>query len=252
MDEPKDVKKPESIRDWYERTTKNSRIGFIAMSIVAFSIMATMWCVASLSTLQKLQTFNGALTVPLIGGLWIFAFIFMFLVPSREASFRAQEALEDGIATMKSMVTEKVVPAIKIWERIGLQVEKEYPEVKKRIEEVIADLKKVSEKIEKACEDNAAFVKDVKPVLEALKRIEERIEDDLLDDLKLMSEAVMRMSGPPMAAPKSKSPAATVPEGKPTSVPSLVEIPPDREPDLSVALSSIRKRKDKEAASQSK
>lgn len=245
MDEPKVAEKPESIRDWYERTTKNSRIGFVVMTIVAFSIMAAMWIFASMPTLSRIQTFNGALTVPLIGGLWIFAFIFMFLVPSREASFRAQEAIEGLIA--------KAMPAIKVWERLGLQVEKEYPEVRKKVEESLVELRKTAVRVEKALEDNAAFVTEAKPVLEALKRIEDRIEADLLDDMKDMVEAVKRMSGVPPAAPKAPAPAAADSEGKAMFAPSLAEIPADREPKLGVALSSIRKKsKEKEAAEQPK
>lgn len=245
MDEKK-VNKPESIRGWYQRTTKNSRVGFVAMTVVAFSVMAAMWIFASMPTLSKLQTFNGALTVPLIGGLWIFAFIFMFLIPSREASFRAQEALEDGIGTMKKMIEENVIPAAKALERILLLVEKEYPEIKRRAEVMATDLKATTERVEKALEENKAFVGEVRPVLAALKRIEERFEEDILDDLKLAAEAVKRMGGmPPAAAAAPKAaPAGSVPA---PVVPGLV-LPPEKEPSLNIALSSIQDRKKKKEA----
>lgn len=242
------MEKLEPIRAWYQRTTKRSRTGFVVMTVVAVSIMAAMWIFAGLPTLSKLQTFNGALTVPLIGGLWIFAFIFMFLIPSREASFRAQEALEDGIGTMKKMIEENVVPAAKAFERVLLQIEKEYPEMRKRVEESLVELKETSKKVEKALENNAAFVEETRPVLQALKRLEERIEEDLLDDLKLAAEAVRRMGGMPAASPK---PAAAA-DGQVGAVPTgLPEIPPEKEPKLNVALASIASRKKKEAAPRS-
>lgn len=251
----KQVEKPESIRGWYRRTTKNSRTWFVMMTVVALSVMMGMWVMAPMATLGRLQTFNGALTVPLIGGLWIFAFIFMFLVPSREASFRAQEALEDGITTMKRMIEESVIPAAKALERILLKVEKEYPEMRKRVEESLVELRETSKKVEKALENNAEFVGEARPVLQALKRIEERIEEDLLDDLKLAAEAVRRMGGMPAAAPKpvSAAPAAApvpdAPDDKPATAPDLSKIPPEKEPKLNVALASIANRKKKEAAS---
>ncbi len=239
--------KPESIRDWYERTTRKARRALVWATAMSFSVMGGMWLLADLTTLQKLQTFNGALTVPLIGGLWIFSFIFMFLVPSREASFRAQEVLEDGVSTLHKLVEQQVLPVVKVWERVGLRIEKEYPELRQRLEESVADLKKTAEKVEKALEDNAEFVTDAKPVLAALKRIEERIEADLLDDVKDMVEAVKRMGGVPQTP--AKTPVSTPADSKAPQVP-LPEMSEKTEPNLSATLSRLKNRKNKEAASQ--
>lgn len=243
--------KPESIRQWYERTTRKARKAFVWATVFSLAVMVAMWVVAPMTTLGKLQTFNGALTVPLIGGLWIFAFIFMFLIPSREASFRAQETVEGAVAIMKKAVDENLIPVLKIWERVGLQVEKEYPELKKRVEESLAELKETSKKVEKALEGNASFVEEARPVLQALKRIEERFDEDVLDDLKLAAQAVQRMGGMPAFKPAPAAPAAPA-AAAPSSVPptpGLPEIPSEKEPNLGIALASIGKRKEKKAAS---
>jgi hypothetical protein len=250
MDEAKPVTKPESIREWYQRTTKRARRALFWSTLVSFAVMGLMWTCASTNTLTRLQTFNGALTVPLIGGLWIFAFIFMFLVPSREASFRAQETLEDGVRTLHKFAEEEVLPVIQIWERIGQRIEKEYPELKKRLEDSVADLKQTAQRVEKALEENGELVKDARPVLAALKRIEDRFEADLLDDMKDMVEAVKRMSGvPPTApAPKAEVPASSVPS---VAVQAGAPVAPSAsEPNLSAVLNRLQKRKNKEAATQ--
>jgi hypothetical protein len=239
------IQKSESIREWHRRTTRKSRVGLAVATVISLALMTVLWFTCDLETLKFAQTFNGALTMVLLGGLWVFAFIFMFLVPSREASFRAQEALEDGIGTLKKMVENDVVPAAKAIERLALLIEKDYPEVRKRVEESLVELKETSKKVEKALEDNATFVQETRPVLQALKRIEERIEEDLLDDMKLMAEAVKRMGGMPAVPvkPAGGTPAPAVP------MPGLA-LPSDKEPTLSVALASIqKKKKEREAAS---
>lgn len=239
------MEKAESIRDWYGRTTRKARKAFVWATVVSLSVMMGMWVMAPMASLSKLQTFNGALTVPLIGGLWIFAFIFMFLIPSREASFRAQEALEDGIGTLKKMTEEHVVPAAKTLERVLLQIEKEYPEMRKRVEEALVELKYTSKQVEKALEDNKTFVLEARPVLQALKRIEERIETDLLEEVKLAAEVVQRMGGMPGAPPKPASSG-----GGPAAIAPGFTIPLEKEPDLSLALSSIKDRKKKKEAAE--
>src|SRR5438445_3455080 len=73
----------ENIREWYRRTTGWAGRVIVFVTVCSVITMGIMWANASLPALQRIQTFNGALTIPLIGGVWIFGFIFMFLVPSR-------------------------------------------------------------------------------------------------------------------------------------------------------------------------
>lgn len=248
MDDQKVVTKPESIRTWYDRTTKKARRALVGATAISLLAMTAMWMLADLTTLQKIQTYNGALTVPLIGGLWIFSFIFMFLVPSREASFRAQESLEDGIAFITKAIEEHVKPAAAVWHRVGLQVEKEYPEIRKRVEEAIIDLKRTSARVEKALEDNSSLVVEARPVLQALKRIEDRVEGGLLDDLEDMTQAVKRMSGIPAPSKQPANPAPAVEGG---TVPMPPAIPDAPEPDLGAVLTRLQSRKKKDLAPQS-
>ncbi len=211
--------KPESIRQWYKRSTGWAGKVIFVVTMISFIIMGLMQALASLPTLQRLQTFNGALTIPLIGGVWIFGFIFMFLVPSREASFRGQESLEEMGEMVKSALLEKAAPAIEIWTRIGTRVEQELPSMLAKITETHEQLASVAKKLETAVDKNGQFVDEARPAVEALKRIEERLESEiktgLFEEIRAAAEGVRTF-----AVPKDAT-----------------------EPDFSGALTSLRKAK---------
>lgn len=242
IDDPKQAVTPvapEGIRAWYERTTSKSRTAFMVATAISFCIMALMWVFSSTVTLAKLQTFNGALTVPLIGGLWIFAFIFMFLLPSREASFRGQEALE-SVGGKIEKALEKALPAIATIERVALQIEKDYPAMLARAHAMMDEFGRVAKKIEEASLDHATLVKDVRPVVESLKKIEARFDDELLDELRSGLDSLQRLSGTPSrVTPRAKAPEATPVAASPVAAARVQT----SEPDLSVALSRIGKKK---------
>jgi hypothetical protein len=250
VDSQKNAGKPESIRQWYERTTRNSSIWLAIATVVSLSIMTLMLLFAPLPILSRMQTGNGALTIPLVGALWIFAFIFKFLVPSREASFRAQETLEGGIDFLRKLVEEKVVPAVEVWHRVGLRVEQEYPAVKEKVEAMVLEFKETAKKVDRALLENGELVKDARPVLQALKKLEERLDEDLLEDVKLLVEAARRMGGmpaqvPPKAAPAAPAALATPTERTPAPAPAdpVAVVTPAKEPDLSATLSRLKDRK---------
>jgi hypothetical protein len=215
--------KPEGVRAWYDRTTRKYRRIFIVVSVISVIVMTCMWSFASVNFLKRIQEYNGALTIPFAGGLWFFMFIFMFLIPSREASFRGQESLE--------AVAEKLGPAIEVWTRIGLQVEKEFPVMLQKVNETIDTVKVAVKNLEEGVKGNAELIKEAKPILASLKEIEETIQDELLDDAKLLIDSLKRMSLPIKPA---ANPASGSAEAGPTRI---------SEPDLSAAISRISKKK---------
>lgn len=226
-----DNQRPETIRQWYRRSTRRAWRIFLIASAISSLIMLGMWTMAKFETLHRLQLFNGALTIPLWGGLWIFAFVFLFLAPSREVGFRGQETLDS--------LRESMVPVIDIWKRIGLQVEGELPGLLKSVKETVIELKEASKKIETAVTENGALVKDARPVIESLQRIEKKVEEHMLVDLENALEAVQRMAPLPANAPVGmgkKEPSATAGAKEDPEKASS-------EPNLSIALSSIRKKK---------
>ena len=211
--------KPESIREWYKRSTGWAGKVIVMVTLCSFVTMGIMWAFASLPVLQRIQTFNGALTIPLIGGVWIFGFIFMFLVPSREASFRGQESLEEMGEMVRKAVVEKAGPAIEIWTRIGARVEQELPSMLAKMSDTHEQLGIVAKKLETAVDKNGQFVEEARPAVEALKRIESRLESEiktgLFEEIRAAADGVKTF-----AVPKDAT-----------------------EPDFSGALTSLRKAK---------
>jgi hypothetical protein len=222
------AKKAEGVRAWYERTTRKSRRTFIIATACTVTLMFLMWTLAPMSTLKRIQEFNGALTLPLFGGLWLYMFIFMFLVPSREASFRGQEALEEGIEFLRG--------AAEVWKKVGTDVEREIPLLRQKVDEAMSEVKKASKSLEDALAKNSSLMDDARPVLQSLKEIEERLDKEIktgiVEDLRLAIDAVKTMMPPPGANPMKSGQKPAAAEG-----------------DLGGALAAIRKKKSTEPGS---
>lgn len=182
--------KKETIREWYARSTGWAGKVIVFVTLCSFVTMGIMWAMASLPALQRIQTFNGALTIPLIGGVWIFGFIFMFLVPSREASFRGQESLEEMGEIVKTMVNEKMAPVIEIWSRIGSRIESEFPAMLQKANATLDEVAAAAKRIDKAGEDMG----DMKSAIEAFRRLEDRLEAEiktgLIEDIRTAAKGV--------------------------------------------------------------
>lgn len=87
-------RREESIRAWYDRKTRHARMG-LGIGAAAILVFAVIFFLLAPSWLNlKLQVFNGAVTIPFFGGLWLAAFIIIWLVPMREVGFRSQEVME--------------------------------------------------------------------------------------------------------------------------------------------------------------
>lgn len=207
MSEHGETSELQGIRAWYERSTKRARRALLwATVIMAAGMFVFYFCVPP-HWAARLQTANGAYTIPAFGGLWIAAFMFIWLIPMRELSFRGQESFErtenrlkDSLAKWDQIVEEKVLPALATWQRIGTQVESQIlPEAKRVLLEIETAAHVVSQKaglIEKRAHD---IQSKAAPGIESVKRIAGQVEshvvNGILDKMQIVLESLATLNG---------------------------------------------------------
>lgn len=220
--------KQESIREWYERTTKAARKAIYIASSASLVAMPVAWMLTPLVTLQRMQTFSGGVLIPIMGGIWIFAFIFMFLVPSREASFRGQEYLEKMVDLMHDTVSKKVDPAVAIWKNLGERIQAELNKgLLDDLKGAVKDLREAAQKVHEGNGEVKKFAEDVKPVVKALQELQDKMKrENILGEL-LESARAVRSLGQSFPSPKSNGAGSQ---------------PDIDEPKVGKALSMIRKK----------
>jgi len=195
MDQPR-----EGVRQWYDRTTRHWRKALVWATLVAMAGAVVFYCVGSLQVFSKIQTFNGALIIPVGAGLWMAAFVFIFLIPSREVGFRSQEWIEAAVVMLQKTIQDEIAPGARVWTRIGERIEKELPAMIAEAREGIELVRTSARKIEEAVHKNEKVATEVKPVVDALKRIEERIETEIktgiIDEVRQAALAIQQFAGP--------------------------------------------------------
>lgn len=192
--------RPEGIRQWYQRTTSLARkvLFWLAVLAIAGAVIAFFFMPETMT--GKLQAFNSAVTTPTAIFLWTFGLLFMFLIPQRESGFRSQEWVE--------LLVTKVVPVVKTWDEIGEKVKAELPAVLddmkatvKKASETMDELRVAAKRLMDAVGKNEKTLEDAKPVVEALKRIESRIEIEihggLFENVKAALASVRSLGGLP-------------------------------------------------------
>lgn len=205
--------KMESIRQWYDRTTSKARQTLMWACALSLVGGACFFAFAPLKLAQFMQTANGAVTIPIAGGIWIAAFVYIFLVPSREVGFRSQESIEQTTKILEDAVEKQIKPALAVWNRIGARIEVELNAgLMTQIKDTIKNLQDATAKvthsaessngeIKKFTEDAKKFGEESRPAIEALKNLNDRIDKslggDFVDNLKAALESVKHMSLPP-------------------------------------------------------
>lgn len=135
------IPKGEGIRAWNERTTRKARVALVGATAILAAVAVIFWTYAPLEMTARLQTFNGAITIPAAGGIWIAAFMAIWLIPMRELSFRGQESLERMEVRIQDAIDKRMGPAIDTWQRIGDRVEKELmPKFEASLDDIKAHL----------------------------------------------------------------------------------------------------------------
>ncbi len=198
MDETRDGAGAEGIRAWYTRTTRKAVRSLVWATVLSVVGMLAFWLLVPQPFTMKLQAANGAFTIPVFGALWIASFMFIWLIPMRELSFRGQESMERMENRIKSAVEERLLPAVDIWTRIGKRVEEHVlPKIESTLDEAraaIVDAKKTVKGIETR----------VGPIYESTKRLEMAVEGKLgllETDVRAASVAVQSFFAPQGAPP---------------------------------------------------
>lgn len=190
----------ETIRQWYDRTTRRARRALLWASVIAVVAGVILWSLASFGTLQRIQTFQGAFSIPVVGGLWVLSFVFIFLIPSREVSFRSQESIEETVLTLKGTAGE-IKPVIATWKRIGDEVEKELPSWIKEMKAALAEVRQAAKDLHALAEKNGAFIEEARPVLKKATEVTGRIELELRmglpDEIRAAARDIRLFTGIP-------------------------------------------------------
>jgi hypothetical protein len=208
--------KPESIREWYDRTTRKTRlvIGWSSVLMVVSAVFF-FFLVPHAVTL-RLQVFNGAWVIPIAALIWIVAFVWIFLIPSREVGFRSQEALDKTTAMMEAAVEGHIKPALEVWRRLGDRIEAELADgLLTEFRQALKTLRETALKVQVSTESSTGdlkettseikqFTQDMKPAIEALKRIqgnfELEIKDGFFDHARMAMESIRHLGGGPLPA----------------------------------------------------
>lgn len=222
------AEKPESIRQWYNRTTSKMRVFLTIFTAIAIVGGVVFFFAVPHAVNVKLQTFNGAIVIPIAALIWILAFVYIFLVPSREVGFRSQESIEQTVDILHNAVENKIRPALETWQRIGSRVEAELNAgLMNQIKDSLKELRDATAKITNSAENSNGEIKkfadDARPAIDALKRVQEKFDTTMssgfLDDLQAAVASMKHLSLP--------APDASV---------------PIKEPKLDKALSVISKK----------
>lgn len=167
------------LREWYTNKTKTAFRALIGASLLTGTGAVLLWILAELPFLTHMQTFNGAIVIPAAGGIWIAAFMYIWLIPMRELSFRGQESLDRTEKRFKEALDDKILPAVEVWTRIG-----------KNVEETILP------KLEKAIDETRARVG---PAYESVRRLENAAVGNLgvlTSDVRAAAKSVLKFFSP--------------------------------------------------------
>ncbi len=174
-----DVQKHENLRQWYTRKTRVALRSLIGASVITATAAVLLWVLAELPFLARMQTFNGAIIIPAAGGIWIASFMYIWLIPMRELSFRGQESLDRTEERMRKALENDLLPAAAVWKRIGDRVENE----------LLPRLEKVAKEAEVR----------IVPAAQSVRRFENNAEGQLgllVTEVRGAADSIKRFFGP--------------------------------------------------------
>lgn len=123
----------ESIRSWWTKKTKKVGRMILVSSIISMIGALMFFRYAPAEIVSRIQAFNGAMTIPVAGAIWLAAFVFQFLIPSREVAFRSQETLErtekrlaESLGALNSFMKDQAVPAVEACRHMAHLFETQY------------------------------------------------------------------------------------------------------------------------------
>lgn len=126
-------KDEKSIRAWWTRKTRKVGRMILLSSIVSMIGALLFFRYASPELVARIQSFNGAMTIPVAGAIWVAAFVFQFLIPSREVAFRSQETLErtekrltESLEALDRFMADQAIPAVEACRRMAHLFETQY------------------------------------------------------------------------------------------------------------------------------
>jgi len=208
----------EGIRAWYKKTTRSAWKALWGATLITGVIAVLLWTLASMGTLQHLQTFNGAIVIPAAGGIWIVAFIYLWLVPMRELSFRGQESLErtegrfkDALEKWAEVLEKDLKPTLATWQRIGDAIEKELvPKTESVLDACAQTATVVRDKAAQVEKRAHALQIKVEPAIESTKRVAGQVErhvvNGILEKIQVFVDTVGNLNGlvPPPGTPRTR------------------------------------------------
>ena len=142
---------PESVREWYERTTR-TKIRLVTTAVVVSALAALiLWVWLPADTILKLQVFNGAVTIPIGALIWIAAFMLIWMIPIREVSFRTLEATNEMQQSVidffegkaQKLIEDEIRPTLEIWRNLGKRLEEQLD--KKTLDELKESIRSIAE-----------------------------------------------------------------------------------------------------------
>jgi hypothetical protein len=198
-------KRPENIRAWYERKTSRARRSLVWATALAAVGMFVFWFAVPHEWAARLQTANGGYTIPAFGALWIAIFMFVWLIPMRELSFRGQEAMEHMESCISEAFEKHVKPAVDVWRRVGEKVEIELPKCLQEFREGLKTIKESAVKMEAAVTRGEEMSKEAKAAVVALTKISDRVDKEIktgfIEEIRTTLTSVREMTLPPGSTP---------------------------------------------------
>lgn len=231
-----EVERPD--RNFVNAAYRQSRVFTVVSLGFCGAIYFAISYMYSGDAVQTQSRFNSIFQTILIGAWTLFMFpyiritlqmlIYGMTLNERTADFFSKPAespliqfvdnkLNEQGKIQKELFEREILPVIQTWQRIGKQVEEQVP----NLIQGLTEMREAAKKLDQAIQKNENLAVEAKPAIEALKRIEAKVEEEirtgLFENVRAAADAVRGMSG----IPKTE----------------------ETKPNLDLALSSIRKNK---------